>query len=104
MFKYVKHADPRYGTIEVGLNCFNKMYAFEQWGEFTIPATFRVRNIVTNCVHEVERITITDARSNHPRSRGRARYKFICPTIVGLEKYVITTEPVSCKVCIKTNK
>lgn len=101
MSEYRRHSNPVYGTVEFWFNPDGVPSRYRVFGEFAIPATFRVRNILTGCVHEVKGIGIVDATMGHKNLRGTTHYHFLCPGIAGLRYYVLTTQDITCKRCLK---
>ncbi len=73
---------------------------FKLWGEITVPTIFRIKNITTGKVHEVERIVI----STHFPQKGPISYYLKCEAWVNVKNFELTEEPITCIYCLHGRK
>lgn len=88
--KYIKVPDT---NVELFINPSGETYWFDKNGTFTVPAKFKIKNISTGKIHVVERIVLNSGW------KANVLYQLICSAEVKTEGYVLTEEPVTCKVC-----
>ncbi len=73
---------------------------FQSFGEITVPATFRIKNITTGKVHEVERIVVDTCWT----WKGPISYSLECDAEVHIKNFNLTTDPITCKYCLHGRK
>ena len=88
------------GNVELALNDHGMTQRYHSWGEFTIPCRFNIKNVITGCVHEVERICIAGPTG---KSKGHGGYITRCGTHLSFDNYIFANHPIhpiTCKSCI----